>query len=398
MKTAISLVILALVSAVCSGSDVASASTRPIIERLQPAPKDAGFRMKGYFVWGGSLIRVGSEYHLFASRWPTETRFPQGYRDHSQIVRATAKTPIGPYTFREVVVAGRGGAWWDGKMCHNPKIVQAGDTYVLYYIGSAPGSGLRKCGYAWSKSITGPWTRREEPLPFGEDHNNPAPYIHDDGKVLVAFRDRQLNMFIATANAFDGAYEIAARNLFPFKVEDPDLFFAGGQFHMVAEDNVGGLTGAVRHGAHLVSENGLQWQPADPVTVYDHTLRWTGHRGRSTRAPGAVQCQCRTQRQWPSHAPVNRRARRRPNLVPYPACRAAGAMRQRGAVSRSRTSILDLSRDLAIMAGLLNDRDILMAKTPNEWTRTSSINRAFRSGRHADRSPGGDYALSSVRP
>jgi hypothetical protein len=44
---------------------------------------------------------------------------------------------------------------------------------------------------------------------------------------------------------------------------------------MVAEDNIGGLTGAVRHGAHLISDNGLQWTPAEPVKVYDHTLRWT---------------------------------------------------------------------------------------------------------------------------
>jgi hypothetical protein len=282
MRIPILLVTLALVGAVFSGAGLASASALPVIERLQPAPKDAGFRMEGYFVWGGSLIKVGREYHLFASRWPTETRFPQGYRSHSEIVRATARTPLGPYTFREVAVTGRGGTWWDGKMCHNPKIVRAGDTYVLYYIGSAPGSGLRKCGYAWSKSVTGPWERRAEPLPFGTDHNNPAPYIHDDGKVLVAFRDRQLDMFIATADAFDSTYQVVARNLFSCKVEAPDLFFADGQYHMVAEDNGGGLTGAVRHGAHLISSDGLQWQPADPVKVYDHTLRWTD--GTTTEA------------------------------------------------------------------------------------------------------------------
>ena len=281
MKMSISLTAWVLSCAVLA-SGLAVGAPRPIIERLQPAPKDAGFRMDGYFVWGGSLIKACDEYHLFASRWPEATRFPKGYRDHSEIVRATASTPLGPYTFREVVVAGRGGSWWDGKMCHNPKIVQAGDTYVLYYIGSAPGSGLRKCGYAWSKSIAGPWTRCDEPLPFGEDHNNPAPYIHDDGRVLIAFRDRQLNMFIATADAFNGTYEISARNLFSFKVEDPDLFFCDGSYHMVAEDNAGGLTGAVRHGAHLISTDGLQWQPADPVRVYDHTLRWTD--GTTTEA------------------------------------------------------------------------------------------------------------------
>jgi len=281
MKISMSLIASTL-SWVVLASSISYGSTRPIIERLQPAPKDAGFRMEGYFVWGGSLIKVGDRYHLFASRWPKATRFPQGYRDHSEIVRATASTPLGPYTFQEVVVAGRGGSWWDGKMCHNPKIVRAGDTYVLYYIGSAVGSGLRKCGYAWSKSIAGPWNRCDQPLPFGEDHNNPAPYVHDDGRVLIAFRDRELNMFVATADAFNGTYKIVSKDLFPFRVEDPDLYFAHGRYHMIAEDNAGGLTGAVRHGAHLISTDGHQWTPADPVKVYDHTLRWTD--GTSTHA------------------------------------------------------------------------------------------------------------------
>ncbi len=279
--TASRLLIGAVLVCAGLGSNV-DAAARPLIERLQPTPKDAGFRMEGFFVWGGSLIKVDGEYHLFASRWPEKTRFPQGYRDHSEIVRATSKTALGPYTFQEVVLAGRGGDWWDGKMCHNPKIVQFGDTYVLYYIGSAVGSGLRKCGYAWSKSITGPWNRLDECLPFGEDHNNPAPYFHDDGRVLVAFRDRQLNMFIATADAFDGTYKVVARNLFPSRVEDPDVFFVDGRYHMVAEDGEGKLTGGVKHGAHLVSERGLRWLPADPIKAYDHTLRWTD--GTTTHA------------------------------------------------------------------------------------------------------------------
>jgi hypothetical protein len=275
------LVCFIVLSAVDSAS-AAERTPRSIFERLQPAPKDAGFRMDGYFVWGGSVIRVGDTYHLFVSRWPKETRFPQGYRSHSEIVRATATTPLGPYTFQEVVLTGRGGTWWDGKMCHNPKIVQAGSTFVLYYIGSAVESGLRKCGYAHAESIEGPWTRIGQAMPFGEDHNNPAPYVHADGRVLIAFRDRSLNMYIATADAFDGTYRIAARNLFPFKVEDPDLFFNDGRYHMVVEDNVGKLTGHVRHGGHLVSKDGLRWRPAEPVRVYDHTLRWTD--GTATQA------------------------------------------------------------------------------------------------------------------
>jgi hypothetical protein len=246
-----------------------------IMERLLPSPRDAGFQMDGYFVWGGSMIKADQKYHLFASRWPVETRFPQGYRSHSEIVRATSDSPIGPFEFEEVVVSGRGGDWWDGKMCHNPKIVRSGDTFVLFYIGSAVGCGLRKCGYASAPSVTGPWTRREEPLPFGEDHNNPAPYIHDDGRVLIITRDRDLHMSVARASVYDGPWETLVQDLFPgIKIEDPDLHYNDGRYHMVVEDNVGGMTGHFRHGAHFVSANGVNWAAHDPIRVYDHTLKW----------------------------------------------------------------------------------------------------------------------------
>jgi hypothetical protein len=248
---------------------------KPIMERLLPSPKNAGFRMDGYFVWGGSMIRQGDTFHLFASRWPVETGFPEGYRTHSEIVRAVSDNPQGPFVFQEVVVSGRGGDWWDGKMCHNPKITVSGDTLVLFYIGSAVGNGLRKCGYATAPSVDGPWTRRPEPLPFGEDHNNPAPYVHEDGRTLVVFRDRDLHMFVAAAPSFAGPYEILVHDLFPgIKIEDPDLHFKGGRYHMVVEDNVGGMTGHVRHGAHFVSADGISWSAHDPIRVYDHTLVW----------------------------------------------------------------------------------------------------------------------------
>jgi hypothetical protein len=260
-----------------------TSASKSILERLLPAPKNAGFRMPGYFVWCGSVIKVEGTYHLFASRWPKETKFPNGYRTHSEIVRATAKTPEGPYEFQEVVASGRGGAWWDGKMCHNPKIVQAGDTYVLYYIGSAVGSPLRKVGYAWSKSITGPWQRIDEPLPLGEDHNNPAPYVHADGRILMAFRDQNLRMSIAVADRFDGTYKVVASDLFPgIRVEDPDLSFFNGRYQMVAEDNQGKFTGAERHGVHFVSDDGIHWRKNDPIKVYTHTLTWTD--GTTTKA------------------------------------------------------------------------------------------------------------------
>lgn len=47
------------------------------------------------------------------------------------------------------------------------------------------------------------------------------------------------------------------------------------------EDNAGGLTGHVRHGARLVSTDGVHWSKGEPVEVYGHTIEWTD--GTSTQ-------------------------------------------------------------------------------------------------------------------
>src|SRR5271170_98149 len=72
-----------------------------------PVAKGTGFAIDGYFVWCGSVIKVGDAYEMFASRWPTNTKFPDGYRQHSEIVRAEAPRPEGPYVFQEVVIGKR---------------------------------------------------------------------------------------------------------------------------------------------------------------------------------------------------------------------------------------------------------------------------------------------------
>ncbi len=243
---------------------------------LLPMSRDSGFRMEDYYVWGGSVIRVGSTYHMFASRWPAETGFPNGYRSHSEIVRAESSSPTGPYAFREVVISGRDGDYWDGKMAHNPTVHRAGDEFVLFYIGSPRGSGLRKVGYATAPCVTGPWTRVDKELPLSEDANNPAPCFEADGSVKLAFRDQTLRMGIACAPHYSGPYEVRDFDIMPgTKLEDPYLYHQDGQYHIVCEDNRAQVTGHERWGVRLVSEDGIHdWHPADPVIAYTHTIVW----------------------------------------------------------------------------------------------------------------------------
>jgi hypothetical protein len=170
---------------------------------------------------------------------------------------------------------GRGEPYWDGKMCHNPKIIKVGETYVLYYIGSACGSGTRKVGYAWSESIKGPWKRINEPIFLGDDANNPAPLVHQDGSILLAYRDGSLHMHIAGAPSFRGPYQVLAQNIFPTgRLEDPDLFTQNGEYHIVMEDNEAVLTGHERFGGHLVSKDGETWRPHSARTVYTHDIEY----------------------------------------------------------------------------------------------------------------------------
>lgn len=246
-----------------------------LLDNLLPIPRTSGFAMEGYFVWCGSIIKVGTTYQLFASRWPESTGFPDGYRDYSEIVRAEAKCPEGPYTFQEVVIGKRDGDFWDSKMAHNPSIVRHGNTFVLYYIGSAKSSNLRTVGYATAASITGPWTRCDAPMALSRDANNPAPLVETNGNITLAYRDDHLHMGIAKANRYDTDYCTVNSDIIPHaRLEDPFLYYRDGAYHIICEDNEGTLTGHVRWGVHLTSPNAVDWTTGDPLIAYDHTITW----------------------------------------------------------------------------------------------------------------------------
>ena len=257
----------------------ATAGEPSLRERLQPVSRDSGFRMPGYFVWCGSAIKVGATYHLFAARWPEATKFPEGYRQHSEIVRATAARPEGPYTFQEVVIGARAAGRWDAGMAHNPAIYRVGDRFVLFYIGSDVGASYRQIGCATAPAITGPWTRSDQPLDLGcaSDANNPSACFEADGNLKLVWRTKDLRVCISTATNYAGPYQLANTNLWPAaRLEDFFFFKQGDRWHLLCEDNAGHITGQSRWGAHLVSKDGLHnWQPLSAAADYDHTIRWS---------------------------------------------------------------------------------------------------------------------------
>lgn len=285
-------------------------TVKPFINRILPAPKNGGFALPDYWVWCGSAIRGDDDrYHLFASRWPKSLPFFEGYIVASEIVRAVADTPTGPYRFEEVVLPDRGSEYWDGRMTHNPTIHRVGNRFLLYYIG-ATYEGPRptaeelcrdpclqrqesypniRIGLATAPSVSGPWQRRDEPIlrprPDKWDCTvvtNPAVCVLDDGAVLLYYRSNTpagLRLGLARADSFAGPYaRVTDEPVIQFPdgqfVEDPYVWQAAGHFEMVAKDMRGGLTGELHAGVHAWAPDGVDWQLCDPPKAYSRRVTW----------------------------------------------------------------------------------------------------------------------------
>lgn len=247
------------------------AKAQTIKDFMQPAVQNGGFKMEGYILWCPSVIKVGDTYHMFASRWPEQYGLG-GWTTYSEIVRATSDNLYGPYNFQEVILQKRKGHW-DSERAHNPKIIKVGDTFVLYYISTA-----NETGYAWSKSVTGPWTRSEAvAMPF----SNPAPLVRPDGSIYVFGRRSIAEIRIAqgyTASAFNAEYKILneGRNLLPRlnQLEDPTIWRASGQYNVIVSDFRGDATGVNKNGAQYYSVDGIDYQLVSNEPVYTKTVTY----------------------------------------------------------------------------------------------------------------------------
>jgi len=288
----------------CSGHKTA------FIEKLAPSIKKGGFEMEDYWVWGASVIKgEDGKYHMFASRWPKKYPFFNGYIFYSEIVRAVADKPEGPFTFQEVVLKPRGSKFWDGRMTHNPTIHKYGDYFLLFYIGttydaeSPPADSLHeplsstvkqlknetygkiRIGMVKSKSVFGPWERSDNPVllprPDKWDSSittNPAPCVSGDGSILLVYRSnvpgKGTRLGVAKADKLGATFERIRDDYMDFYVEDPYIWWAGDHYEMIAKDQSGELTDEYQAGVHAVSKNGLDWTVSMPAKAYSRTIAW----------------------------------------------------------------------------------------------------------------------------
>ena len=282
-----------------------------------PAPKNSGFRMEGYYIWCGSVVKGDdSKYYMFASRVPKTQDFHPGWLLLSEIVRAVSDTPWGPFEFQEVVMTDRGGQFWDGRMVHNPRIIPYEGKFLLYYVGTTfafpvpdderilhedprtmTARANKRVGIAISDSITGKFERLDSPILQTRPHfydnlltSNPSPLVEEDGSVLVMYKSRHYNakpyknpthsnmeFGLARAKTAYSEYErLTDTPMFPPEVhlEDPFIWRDKNGYCMLAKDMEGNLSQVKGEGIYATSQNALDWEIQKGESAYTKIVTW----------------------------------------------------------------------------------------------------------------------------
>lgn len=259
---------------------------RAFADRLRPAPRDGGFRMDDSWIWGTSVVPgPDGDYHAFASRWSKDVPFSPGWTTNSHIVRGTADTPEGPFTFEEAVIPPGEEGDWD-RMSHNPSITRAPDgTYLLFYYGCSydgtrPGPDTRysaertgsAVGLATAPAPDGPWEKHGRIIPT---ETNAVPVVHDDGTVKVFVRDGDFEMSVYEAPEWSAIdeYERVAEHVFR-PLEDHAVWWTGERYEAVVKDmqhhhEHPGYVDSYA-GFHATSPDGVEWTVSDPPEAYPH--------------------------------------------------------------------------------------------------------------------------------
>lgn len=240
---------------------------------LVPAPSGAGLRQEDWSTWCGTVAQdpESGEFNMFSSEMGDHGSLSV-WKDHSQIIRATSTSAVGPYTpvknstgGQEVVVH---------QQAHNPMLIQAPDgTYLLY--DSYAGEGFRCVDagpgvfyYHTSPSLQGPWTLRTMNITYACKSCNltPTPAFHPNGTFFLMFHcdddagHSKCDLTMHRGDSWEGPLEAVNSRVWdqaqaPGHTEDPFLWIdARGHWHVLLHNGA--------HGVHLHSRDGLDFTVA----------------------------------------------------------------------------------------------------------------------------------------
>mmetsp|Transcript_11994 Transcript_11994/g.19060 ORF Transcript_11994/g.19060 Transcript_11994/m.19060 type:complete len:447 (+) Transcript_11994:173-1513(+) len=272
---------------------------------LVPAKVNSGFRLETVSTWGGNIIKEGDTYHGFFSEMGGHCGLTS-WITNSRVVRATSNSPGGRFERQQVALP----IW-----AHNPQIVKANDTFLLFHIGSAsnvpettcPGlNGTSPCkdkqgGYghgcdsmvafvpngdargnksstsinhttvknytfpiSFSDNIEGPWELYHAPIDFNVGGNaNPSPIVLENGTVIMVFNAN--NMSLAVADSWKGPYKLRSTGACA-NGEDPFLYVdKRGNFHCLS--HAAPFKDAFHSIAHSFSSDGLHWTKTEKAVA-----------------------------------------------------------------------------------------------------------------------------------
>ncbi len=303
MKIVLNLIMLVslFVSVACTQNGKKLEGSIDLGAMIQPVPGYSILQQDDYWVWGASMVRTKDGIcHLFYSRWSKEFEF-KDWLYRSEIAYATATQPGGPYTFRKVILKGRGADFWDKDMAHNPHIKEFGDMYYLYFIshnvkdlGYDERSNYlfsQRIGFAVAKTPEGPWEVCDQPLVDIQEGKaahgyvvNPSVCQRPDGSFLMLMKSRPADwqktkeftsiICAATAPTPTGPFTICEKPILADEtVEDPFLWFQNGKYYAILDDQYGVYV----EGRGLVlfeSEDGFEWGPSKNILVSKIQIKW----------------------------------------------------------------------------------------------------------------------------
>jgi len=268
---------------------------------LVPVPSSfkTGYQEHNTSSWGGSVVKIGDVYHMYVSRMSGFCGL-NCWEGNSEIAHAVSNTPLGPFTFSEIVLP---------QFAHGPTIHQLDDgTLVLFHLGcSTPGNPVPDhppctCPYRNGTSgggfistpnpratcssdyislntapgPNGPWTmigRRNPTAGWASGTTNPGLLIYANGTALMAYRGNAIagpdssNEFLGLAEATTWKDNFASLDssapIVSHIGEDPYIYQdKRGNYHIVYHD----MEGADR-GGHAFSSNLKDWYNG-PVPCY----------------------------------------------------------------------------------------------------------------------------------